>query len=141
MTPSSSPFHYERNGSACLEVGRASLHLALRLHVMLIKHWYLHGVLTPRLTKARRSAFQPWTKGTLWGRCAIPGGVPLRSVPRSSHLSCSHPNHVSQMTTSSQNKKVPPLISRLSLRLKAAGEIKKATLDSRTCYDKQEGAT
>lgn len=59
----------------------ASLHLTQLLHVMLIKSEYLHGVLTPRLTKARRSASQPWTKGlsgvTVRSLAAFRGGHPL----------------------------------------------------------------
>lgn len=48
---------------------------------MLIKLGYLHGVLTPRLTKARRSAFQPGTKG-LTG-VAVRSPAALRSLPPS----------------------------------------------------------
>lgn len=58
----------------------ASLHLTQLLHVMLIKSEYLHGVLTPRLTKARRSAFQPRTKGL--------SGVTARSLAA---FRCGHP--------------------------------------------------
>lgn len=94
------PLPSERNCSPCLEVGFLTLGTATPCHVNKARvfAWRFNTV----VNKSAQECLPSADKGALWGRCAIPGGVPLRSLPPSSHPSSSPPHHMSLITTSSQ---------------------------------------
>lgn len=83
---------------------QTSLHLPLLLHVMLIKRLFAWRFNTA-VNNSALECLPTCDKGALWGRCAIPGGVPFRSAPFLPLLlqpSSSRPHHMCLIATSSQ---------------------------------------